>query len=44
MTYKYRFIDQSAGWLGEKTHPTMPDITNLRLDPCIMETRGCQRM
>jgi arylsulfatase A-like enzyme len=31
--YKYRFIDQPNGWLGEKTHPDVPYITNLRLDP-----------
>ena len=31
--YKYRFIDQPAGWPGEKTHPDVPYITNLRLDP-----------
>ena len=31
--YKYRFIDQPRGWLGEKTHPDIPYITNLRLDP-----------
>jgi arylsulfatase len=31
--YKYRFIDQPKGWLGEKTHMDVPDITNLRLDP-----------
>ncbi len=31
--YKFRFIDQPQGWLGEKTHPDMPYITNLRLDP-----------
>src|SRR5467141_3783789 len=31
--YKFRFIDQPAGWLGEKTHPDIPYITNLRLDP-----------
>jgi arylsulfatase len=31
--YKYRFIDQPAGWLGEKTRPDVPYITNLRLDP-----------
>jgi arylsulfatase len=31
--YKYRFIDQPSGWLGEKTHPDVPIITNLRLDP-----------
>ena len=31
--YKYRFIDQPEGWLGEKTHPDMPILTNLRLDP-----------
>jgi arylsulfatase A-like enzyme len=31
--YKFRFIDQPAGWVGEKTHPDVPYITNLRLDP-----------
>jgi hypothetical protein len=31
--YKFRFIDQPAGWLSEKTHPDVPYITNLRLDP-----------
>jgi arylsulfatase A-like enzyme len=31
--YKYRFIDQPQGWLGPKTHPDVPVITNLRLDP-----------
>ncbi len=31
--YKFRFIDQPEGWLGEKTHPDVPYITNLRLDP-----------
>ncbi len=31
--YKYRFIDQPQGWLGVKTHPDVPTITNLRLDP-----------
>jgi arylsulfatase len=31
--YKYRFIDQPHGWLGEKTHVDVPYITNLRLDP-----------
>jgi arylsulfatase len=31
--YKYRFIDQPQGWLGPKTHPDVPTITNLRLDP-----------
>jgi arylsulfatase A-like enzyme len=31
--YKYRFIDQPNGWLGEKTHMDVPYITNLRLDP-----------
>ena len=31
--YKYRFIDQPGGWLGEKTKPDVPYITNLRLDP-----------
>ena len=31
--YKFRFIDQPQGWLGEKPHPDVPYITNLRLDP-----------
>jgi arylsulfatase len=31
--YKFRFIDQPAGWVGEKTRPDVPYITNLRLDP-----------
>ena len=31
--FKYRFIDQPEGWLGDKTHPNMPILTNLRLDP-----------
>jgi arylsulfatase A-like enzyme len=31
--YKFRFIDQPQGWVGEKTHLDVPYITNLRLDP-----------
>ena len=31
--YKYRFIDQPQGWLGEKTHVDVPYLINLRLDP-----------
>jgi arylsulfatase len=31
--YKFRFIDQPQGWLGDKTHVDVPYITNLRLDP-----------
>ena len=31
--YKYRFIDQPAGWLGEKTKIDVPTLVNLRLDP-----------
>jgi arylsulfatase A-like enzyme len=31
--YKYRFIDQPGGWLGEKTKVDVPYLTNLRLDP-----------
>jgi len=31
--YKYRFIDQPRGWLGEKTHVDIPYLINLRLDP-----------
>jgi arylsulfatase A-like enzyme len=31
--FKYRFIDQPRGWLGEKTKPDVPYLTNLRLDP-----------
>jgi len=27
--YKFRFIDQPAGWLGEKTKPDVPYITKL---------------
>src|SRR5712672_1446639 len=31
--YKFRFIDQPNGWVGDKTRPDVPYITNLRLDP-----------
>jgi len=31
--YKYRFIDQPNGWLGETVSLDSPVITNLRLDP-----------
>ena len=31
--YKYRFIDQTSGWLGAKTQVDVPFLTNLRLDP-----------
>ena len=31
--YKYRFIDQPGGWLGDKTKLDVPYLTNLRLDP-----------
>src|SRR5436305_299967 len=31
--YKFRFIDQPGGWLGDKSKPDVPYITNLRLDP-----------
>ena len=31
--YKYRFIDQPGGWLGDKTKVDVPYLTNLRLDP-----------
>jgi arylsulfatase len=31
--YKYRFIDQPGGWLGDKVKPEVPTIINLRLDP-----------
>src|SRR5207244_2697333 len=31
--YKFRFIDQPQGWLGEKTHVDVPYLINLRLDP-----------
>ena len=31
--YKYRFIDQPNGWLGQTNNLGMPAITNLRLDP-----------
>ncbi|HEY7098682.1 MAG TPA: arylsulfatase [Terriglobales bacterium] len=31
--FKYRFIDQPGGWLGDKTKADVPYLTNLRLDP-----------
>ena len=31
--FKYRFIDQPGGWIGEKMHPDVPVLVNLRLDP-----------
>ena len=31
--FKYRFIEQPGGWLGDKNHPDVPTLTNLRLDP-----------
>jgi arylsulfatase A-like enzyme len=31
--FKYRFIEQPQGWVGDKTHVDMPILTNLRLDP-----------
>jgi arylsulfatase A-like enzyme len=31
--YKYRFIDQPAGWLGGTVKLDWPNIINLRLDP-----------
>jgi arylsulfatase len=31
--YKYRFIDQPAGWLGGTVKVDLPILTNLRLDP-----------
>lgn len=31
--FKFRFIDQPGGWLGDKSKPDVPFITNLRLDP-----------
>jgi arylsulfatase len=31
--FKFRFIDQPAGWLGGTVTLNMPAITNLRLDP-----------
>jgi len=31
--WKFRFIDQPKGWVGEKVQLDMPIITNLRLDP-----------
>ena len=31
--YKYRFIDQPGGWLGERAKVDVPHLTNLRLDP-----------
>jgi arylsulfatase len=31
--YKYRFIDQPNGWVGNTVHVDAPVLTNLRLDP-----------
>jgi len=31
--YKYRFINQPGGWLGDKAKPDVSYLTNLRLDP-----------
>jgi arylsulfatase A-like enzyme len=31
--FKYRFIDQPGGWIGTTTHPDMPILVNLRIDP-----------
>jgi len=31
--FKYRFISQPGGWLGDKNHPDVPTLVNLRLDP-----------
>jgi len=31
--FKYRFIDQPAGWLGGTVKPDLPILVNLRLDP-----------
>jgi arylsulfatase len=31
--YKYRFIDQPNGWLGNTVKPDWPILVNLRLDP-----------
>ena len=31
--FKYRFIDQPSGWLGDTTKADVPYLTNLRLDP-----------
>ena len=31
--YKYRFIDQPTGWLGETVSLDWPVITNVRIDP-----------
>jgi arylsulfatase len=31
--FKYRFIDQPYGWLGDKVKVDTPYLTNLRLDP-----------
>ena len=31
--FKYRFIDQPGGWIGDKNHPDVPVLVNLRLDP-----------
>jgi arylsulfatase len=38
--YKYRFIDQPAGWLGGTMKVDWPMLVNLRLDP--FERTGMQ--
>ena len=31
--FKYRFIEQPGGWIGDKSIPDAPVLVNLRLDP-----------
>ena len=31
--YKFQFIDQPKGWVGDIVQPNMPKLTNLRHDP-----------
>ena len=31
--FKFRFIEQSMGWMGSKDKLNVPSVTNLRLDP-----------
>lgn len=42
--YKYRFIDQPGGWLGNTVKVDWPILTNLRLDPFERTSTPAQSM
>ena len=42
--YKYRFIDQPGGWLGNTVKVDWPILTNLRLDPLERTSTPAQSM